>query len=208
MTIALGVLASGRGSNFQAILDAIHQGTLDAIVKVVISNKADALVLERSRSHQIPGIFLDPKPFAQKENSREAYDQAVGQVLQEHRVDAVVLAGYMRIVTSVLIRQFPWKIFNIHPSLLPAFPGLHAQRQALEWGAKVSGCSVHFVTEGVDEGPVIIQEAVPILDHDTEESLSERILKREHEIFPKALQWFAEGRLSRDGRRVSLIHSV
>lgn len=207
MTVALGVLASGRGSNFQAILDAIQQGRLDAVVKVVISNKSSALALERGRSHQVPSIFIDPKPFAQSENPREAYDVAVGQVLEEHGVEAVVLAGYMRIVTPVLIRQFPWKMFNIHPSLLPAFPGLHAQRQALEWGAKVSGCSVHFVTEGVDEGPVIIQSAVSVLDQDTEESLSARILEQEHEILPKVLQWYAEGRLRRDGRRVTVISS-
>ena len=207
MTVALGVLASGRGSNFQAILDAIQQGRLDAVVKVVISNKSSALALERGRSHQVPSIFIDPKPFAQSENPREAYDAAVGQVLEEHGVEAVVLAGYMRIVTPVLIRQFPWKMFNIHPSLLPAFPGLQAQRQALEWGAKVSGCSVHFVTEGVDEGPVIIQSAVSVLDQDTEESLSARILEQEHEILPKALQWYAEGRLRRDGRRVTVISS-
>ena len=207
MTVALGVLASGRGSNFQAILDAIQQGRLDAVVKVVISNKSSALALERGRSHQVPSIFIDPKPFAQSDNPREAYDVAVGQVLEEHGVEAVVLAGYMRIVTPVLIRQFPWKMFNIHPSLLPAFPGLQAQRQALEWGAKVSGCSVHFVTEGVDEGPVIIQSAVSVLDQDTEESLSARILEQEHEILPKALQWYAEGRLRRDGRRVTVISS-
>jgi len=207
VTVALGVLASGRGSNFQAILDAIQQGRLDAVVKVVISNKSSALALERGRSHQVPSIFIDPKSFAQSENPREAYDVAVGQVLEEHGVEAVVLAGYMRIVTPVLIRQFPWKMFNIHPSLLPAFPGLHAQRQALEWGAKVSGCSVHFVTEGVDEGPVIIQSAVSVLDQDTEESLSARILEQEHEILPKVLQWYAEGRLRRDGRRVTVISS-
>lgn len=207
MTVALGVLASGRGSNFQAILDAIHKGTLDAVVKVVLSNKASALALERGQTHKIPSIFLDPKPFAESQNPREAYDGAVGQVLQEHGVEAVVLAGYMRIVTPVLIRQFPWKIFNIHPSILPSFPGLHAQRQALEWGAKVSGCSVHFVTEGVDEGPVIIQSAVPVLEGDTEESLSARILEQEHVALPRALQWFAEGRLARDGRKVTVLPS-
>ena len=204
MTVALGVLASGRGSNLQAILDAIHRGALDAKVKIVVSNKASALALERARAHQIPAVFVDPKPFAQSENSREVYDGAISQVLKEHGVEAVVLAGYMRIVTPVLIRQFPWKMFNIHPSLLPSFPGLHAQRQALEWGAKVSGCSVHFVTEGVDEGPVILQVAVPVLDQDTEETLSERILEQEHVAFPRALQWFAEGRLCRDGRRVTV----
>ncbi len=207
MTLALGVLASGRGSNFQAVLDAVQNGTLDATVKVVVSNKASAMALERGRARQIPAIFIDPKSFAESQNPREAYDPAVGKVLQEHGVEAVVLAGYMRIVTPVLIRQFPWKIFNIHPSILPSFPGLHAQRQALEWGAKVSGCTVHFVTEGVDEGPVIIQMVVPVLDGDTEETLSSRILEKEHEALPKALQWFAKGRLVRDGRRVSVISS-
>ncbi|MDR4495341.1 MAG: phosphoribosylglycinamide formyltransferase [Nitrospirales bacterium] len=207
MTLALGVLASGRGSNFQAILDAIHKGTLDAVVKVVLSNKSSALALERGRTHRIPSIFLDPKPFAESQDPRDAYDRAVGQVLHEHGVEAVVLAGYMRIVTPALVRQFPWKIFNIHPSILPSFPGLHAQRQALEWGAKVSGCSVHFVTEGVDEGPVIIQMTVPVLEDDTEESLSARILEQEHVAFPKALQWFAQGRLAREGRRVTVLPS-
>lgn len=207
MTVALGVLASGRGSNLQALLDAIQKGTLDAVVKVVLSNKVSALALERGRAHQIPSIFLDPKPFTESQDPREAYDVAAGQVLHEHGVEAVVLAGYMRIVTPALIRQFPWKIFNIHPSLLPSFPGLHAQRQALEWGAKVSGCSVHFVTEGVDEGPVIIQTAVPVLEGDTEESLSARILEQEHVALPRALQWFAEGRLAQDGRRVTVVPS-
>lgn len=207
MTVALGILASGRGSNLQAILDAIRNGTLDAVVKVILSNKESAMALERGRTHRIPSVFLDPKPFAESPNPREAYDVAVGQVLQRHGVEAVVLAGYMRIVTPALIRQFPWKILNIHPSLLPAFPGLHAQRQALEWGAKVSGCSVHFVTEGVDEGPVIIQRIVPVLEDDTEESLSARILEQEHEALPRALQWFAEGRLVRDGRKVTVVRS-
>ena len=207
MALALGVLISGRGSNLLAILDAIQEGRLDAIVKVVVSNKANAVGLERAKERGIQAVFMDPKPFAQKENSREAYDVAVGTLLQEHGVECVVLAGYMRIVTPALIRMFPWKMLNIHPSLLPAFPGLDAQRQALEWGAKVSGCSVHFVTEGVDEGPIICQKAVAINEEDTVETLSGRILEQEHHLYPQALQLMAQERLQVEGRTVRVLHS-
>ena len=205
MALALGVLISGRGSNLLAILDAIQEGRLDAIVKVVVSNKANAVGLERAKERGIQTVFMDPKPFAQKENSREAYDVAVGTLLQEHGVECVALAGYMRIVTPALIRMFPWKMLNIHPSLLPAFPGLDAQRQALEWGAKVSGCSVHFVTEGVDEGPIICQTAVAINEEDTVETLSARILEQEHQLYPQALQLMAQGRLQIEGRTVQVL---
>ena len=205
MTLALGVLISGRGSNLVAILDAIQQGTLDANVKVVVSNKANAPGLDLAKNRGIQTVFLDPKPFAQEDNPREAYDLAVGTLLQEHGVECLVLAGYMRIVTPALIRMFPWKILNIHPSLLPAFPGLDAQRQALEWGAKVSGCSVHFVTEGVDEGPIICQKAVVINEEDTVETLSARILEEEHELYPQVLQFMAQGRLKVEGRTVRIL---
>ncbi len=205
MALALGVLISGRGSNLLAILDAIQEGKLDAIVKVVVSNKANAPGLERAKERGIQTMFIDPKPFAQKENPREAYDLAVGKILQEHKVECVALAGYMRIVTPALIRMFPWKILNIHPSLLPAFPGLNAQRQALEWGAKVSGCSVHFVTEGVDEGPIICQKAVAINEEDNVETLSTRILVQEHQLYPQALQFMAQRRLKVEGRTVRIL---
>lgn len=205
MALALGVLISGRGSNMQAILDAIQEGTLDATVKVVISNKAMAAGLEHAKERGIQTEFIDPKPFAEENNPREAYDGAVVKVLQAHGVECVVLAGYMRIVTPALIRMFPSKILNIHPSLLPAFPGLDAQRQALEWGAKVSGCSVHFVTEGVDEGPIICQKAVAIHEADTVETLSARILEQEHQLYPQALQLMAQAKLQVEGRTVRIL---
>jgi phosphoribosylglycinamide formyltransferase-1 len=188
-----------------AILDAIQEGTLDAAVKVVVSNKAKAAGLVLAKERGIKSVFLDPKPFAQEDNAREAYDLAVGKVLKEHGVECVVLAGYMRIVTPALIRMFPSKMVNIHPSLLPAFPGLDAQRQALEWGTKVSGCSVHFVTEGVDEGPIICQKAVVIDEADTVETLSARILEQEHQLYPQALQFMAQGRLQIKGRTVNVL---
>lgn len=205
MALALGILISGRGSNMMAILDAIQEGSLDATVKVVISNRALAEGLVRAKERGIQTKFIDPKTFAEQPNPREAYDVAVVQVLQAFGVECVVLAGYMRIVTHALIRMFPSKILNIHPSLLPAFPGLHAQRQALEWGAKVSGCSVHFVTEGLDEGPIICQKAVPIKEEDTEETLSARILEQEHKLYPEALQWLAQGKLKVEGRAVRIL---
>ncbi len=207
MPLALGVLISARGSNLMAILDAIDLGKLDASVKVVVSNKANAAGLVRARERGVETVFLDPKEFVQEVNSRESYDSAVCTVLGEHGVECVALAGYMRIVTPVLIRKFPWKILNIHPSLLPAFPGLHAQRQALKWGAKVSGCTVHFVTEGVDEGPIIGQVAVSIVENETVETLSAKILEQEHQLYPRALQFMAEGRLTRENRMVR-IHSL
>jgi len=205
VALALGVLISGRGSNLLAILNAIQEGKLDATVNVVVSNKIKAPGLELAKERSVQTVFLDPKAFVQEANSREVYDLAVGKVLQEHGVECVVLAGYMRIVTPALIRMFPWKILNIHPSLLPAFPGLNAQRQALEWGVKVSGCSVHFVTEGVDEGPIICQKAVAIKEEDTVETLSARILEQEHELYPQALQFMAQGRLQLAGRTVRVL---
>ena len=205
MALALGILISGRGSNMLAILDAIQEGRLNANVKVVVSNRAKAPGLEEAQKRGVQTLYLDPKPFVQENNPREAYDLAVGNLLKEHGVQCVALAGYMRIVTPVLIRMFSSKMLNIHPSLLPAFPGLDAQRQALEWGAKVSGCSVHFVTEGVDEGPIICQEAVPISENDTVETLSARILEQEHQLYPRALQLMAQGKLQVEGRAVRIL---
>jgi phosphoribosylglycinamide formyltransferase-1 len=200
--LRLGVLASGRGSNLQAIIDAIEAGSLAAQIVVVVSNKQNAQALERARKHGVPAVFLDPKPCAGRPDSRETYDRAILEVLQKYDVELVLLAGYMKIVTPVLINAYQNRMMNIHPSLLPAFPGLDAQKQALEWGVKLAGCTVHFVTEGVDEGPIIIQAAVPVLDEDTPETLALRILEQEHRIYPRAVQLYAEGRLQVEGRCV------
>jgi phosphoribosylglycinamide formyltransferase-1 len=185
-------------------MNAIQTGSIAASIAVVVSNKKEAPGLERAQSQGIKGVFIDPKEFAQTPNSREAYDQAIVKVLEDHAVQLVILAGYMRILTPVLIKAYPWRIMNIHPSLLPSFPGLAAQQQALDWGVKVSGCTVHFVTEKVDEGPTIIQAAVPVEESDTAETLSARILEQEHRIYPQAIQLFAEGCLEIHGRQVRL----
>lgn len=200
--LRVAVLASGRGSNLQAVIDGIEAGQVQAQIVAVISNKKDAVALERARKHGLKDLFVDPKPFAGKPDSREAYDRALLEILQQHGVELVLLAGYMKIVTAVLVNAYADRMMNIHPSLLPSFPGLEVQKKAIEWGCKLAGCTVHFVTEGVDEGPIIIQAAVPILDTDTSETLSARILVQEHNIYPRAVQLFAEGRLRVDGRRV------
>jgi phosphoribosylglycinamide formyltransferase-1 len=198
--LRLAVLASGRGSNLQAIIDAIEKGRLRAVLAVVISNKAEAQALERARKHGAPAVFLDPKATP----GREAYDAVILEQLRKHEAELVALAGYMKIVTRVLLDAYPNRIMNIHPSLLPAFPGLAAQQQALDWGVKLSGCTVHFVEEGVDSGPIIRQAAVPVLEGDTAESLEARVLTEEHRIYPEAIQLFAEGRLTVEGRRVRI----
>jgi phosphoribosylglycinamide formyltransferase-1 len=200
--LRVAVLASGRGSNLQAIIDAIEAGQVQAQIVAVISNKKDAVALERARKHGLVDIFVDPKPLAGRPDSREAYDQSLLKILQQHEVELVLLAGYMKIVTAVLVNAYANRMMNIHPSLLPSFPGLDVQKKAIDWGCKLAGCTVHFVTEGVDEGPIIIQAAVPILDDDTPETLAARILVQEHKIYPRAVQLFAEGRLQVDGRRV------
>ena len=200
--LRVAVLASGRGSNLQAIIDAIEAGQAKAKIVAVISNKKDAAALERARKHGLPDLFVDPKPFAGRPDGREAYDRALLEVLEKNDVDLVLLAGYMKIVTAVLVNAYANRMMNIHPSLLPAFPGLDVQKKAIEWGCKLSGCTVHFVTEGVDEGPIILQAAVPILDNDTPETLAARILVQEHKIYPCAVQLFAEGRLRVEGRHV------
>jgi phosphoribosylglycinamide formyltransferase 1 len=200
--LRVAVLASGRGSNLQAIIDAIEAGEVQAKIVAVISNKKDAVALERARRHGLPDLFVDPKPFAGRPDSREAYNHALLEVLAKHEVELVLLAGYMKIVTSTLVKAYANRMMNIHPSLLPSFPGLDVQKKAIEWGCKLAGCTVHFVTEGVDEGPIILQAAVPILDDDTAETLAARILIQEHKLYPRAVQLFAEGRLRVDGRRV------
>jgi phosphoribosylglycinamide formyltransferase-1 len=197
--IKIGVLVSSRGSNLQAIIDNIQKGTLSAELTVVISDQADAYALERARKHNIPAVHISAKGYRSK---REEYDALLVNELQKRNVDLVCLAGFMRIITPVLIKAFSNRILNIHPALLPAFPGLHVQKKALEHGVKFSGCTVHFVDEGMDTGPIIIQAVVPILDNDSEDSLSERILAQEHTIYSRAIQLFAEGRLRIEGRRV------
>jgi phosphoribosylglycinamide formyltransferase 1 len=200
--LRVAVLASGRGSNLQAIIDAIESGQVQAQIVAVLSNKKDAVALERARKHGLNDLFIDPKPFAGRPDNREAYDRSLLEVLQQHEVELVLLAGYMKIVTAVLVNAYANRMMNIHPSLLPSFPGLDVQKKAIDWGCKLAGCTVHFVTEGVDEGPIIIQAAVPILDADTSETLAGRILLQEHKIYPRAVQLFAEDRLRVDGRRV------
>ena len=196
------MLASGRGSNLQAVIDAIEAGTVQAKIVAVISNKKEAPALERARRHGLSALFVDPNPYAGRPDSREAYDRELLDALRRHDVGLVLLAGYMKIVTRVLVEAFANRMMNIHPSLLPSFPGLDVQKKAIEWGCKLAGCTVHFVTEGVDEGPIILQAAVPILDDDTPDTLAARILQQEHTIYPRAVQLFAEGRLRVEGRRV------
>lgn len=203
-TISLGVMASGRGSNLQSILDAIATGRLDAKVAVVISDRADANALERARVAGVPAKHLDPKAFP----GREAHDAAAADLLRGTGVELVALAGYMRLITRALLDAFPNRIINVHPSLLPAFPGLHAQRQAIDYGVKLAGCTVHFVTEGIDTGAIILQAAVPIRADDTEATLADRILAEEHRLLPEALQLYAEGRVSIEGRRVRIAPPV
>lgn len=200
--LRVAVLASGRGSNLQAIIDGIESNQVQATIVAVISNKKDAVALDRARKHGIKDLFVDPKPFAGQPDSREAYDRALLAMLQQHDVELVLLAGYMKIVTAVLVNAYANRMMNIHPSLLPSFPGLDVQKKAIEWGCKLAGCTVHFVTEGVDEGPIILQAAVPILDEDSPETLAARILVQEHKLYPRAVQLFAEGRLRVEGRRV------
>lgn len=196
--LRLGVLASGSGSNLQAIIDSIEAGTLPAEIAIVVSDKSEAYALKRADKHRIETAVIDTRGFG----SMEEFDAELVRLLKRHKIDLVVLAGFMRIVTRVLINAFPMRIMNIHPALLPSFPGLHVQKKAIEYGAKFSGCTVHFVDEGVDTGPIIIQAVVPVLDDDTEETLSARIIKEEHMIYPYAVKLFAEGRLEVKDRRV------
>lgn len=200
MSRTLGVLISGRGSNLQAILNAIGEGRLDARVGVVVSNQAEARGLERANEAGVPTAVVSHKNYA----SREQFDEAVLAQLKAHDVGVVCLAGFMRILSPVLVRAFPDRILNIHPSLLPAFVGLHAQRQALEHGVKVSGCTVHLVDEELDHGPILLQAAVPVEEGDTEETLSARILEREHELYPKAIQLVLDGKVRVPGKRARI----
>lgn len=196
--LKIGVLASGRGSNFQSIIDSIEAGRINAKVGLLVVDKAGAYALERAKNHNIPHEFIDPKGFTDKDTF---YVRIVDR-MRSHGVGLVVLAGFMRIVRKPLLDAFPNRVMNIHPALLPAFPGLHGQGDAVDYGVKVSGCTVHFVDEGMDTGPVIIQAVVPVYDDDTEDSLSSRILKQEHRIYPEAISLFADGRLELRGRKV------
>jgi len=201
MAMKVGVLVSGSGTNLQALLDAERTGTLaPAEIACVVANRPGARALARAEAAGKPGITIDHKAFA----TREAFEQAVLSALAEHAVEAVVLAGFMRVLTAHFLGRFPDRILNIHPSLLPAFPGVEAQRQALEHGAKVTGATVHFVDVGLDAGAIVLQAAVPVSDDDTFETLRDRILEREHDILPRAVSLLAAGRLVRDGRRVRI----
>lgn len=198
--LKLGVLASGRGSNFQSIINAINSRRMIAEIVVLITDNASAFAIERAKKHGIEYLVISPKEYS----SGDDFFVKIAEELKKRDAGLVILAGFMRIVRKPLIDAFPNLIMNIHPALLPAFPGLHGQRQALEYGVKISGCTVHFVDEGMDTGPIIIQAAVPLLQDDTEETLSERILKLEHEIYPEAIRLFSEGRIDVEGRRVRI----
>jgi phosphoribosylglycinamide formyltransferase-1 len=193
----IGVLVSGRGSNLQALLDAARREDLGGEVAVVVSNVEGAFGLERARQAGIPAVFRDHR--GQK---RESYDAGIVEILRAHQVDLVCLAGFMRLLSPVFVRAFPGRIVNIHPALLPAFPGLDAQRQAWEHGAKVSGATVHLVDEGLDSGPIVAQEAVSVLSSDTAQTLADRILEAEHRLYPRAVRILLEGRYRIQGRRV------
>jgi phosphoribosylglycinamide formyltransferase 1 len=193
----LGVLVSGRGSNLQALIDAARRGELGGEVGVVVSNVETALALQHAREAGIPAVFRDHRG-----KKREDFDAEIVDILRAHRVDLVCLAGFMRLLSPVFIRAFPGRILNIHPALLPAFPGLDAQRQAFEHGAKVSGATVHLVDEGLDSGPIVAQEAVKVLSSDTPETLAARILEVEHCLYPRAVRLMLEGRCRVQGRRV------
>ncbi|HVP58571.1 MAG TPA: phosphoribosylglycinamide formyltransferase [bacterium] len=201
--IRIGVLVSGRGSNLQAIIDSIRSRRLDAEIAVVISDVADAPALDRARAAGIEARYVTPGP--KRSRLSDDAEAEIISILDGADVGLVALAGFMRILSPAFVRHFRHRIVNIHPALLPSFPGLHVQKQALDYGVKFSGCTVHFVNEGVDTGPIIIQAAVPVLDDDTEQSLSERILREEHRIYTEAIKLFAEGRLKIDGRRVTVL---
>jgi len=201
VTLSVGVLVSGGGSNLQALIDRIESGILDARISTVISNVPGVKGLERAAKHGIPSQVLPHHDYP----NRRAYDQALVRSLEQADVEAVILAGFMRVVGPDLLAAFPRRVLNIHPALLPAFPGLHAQKQAAAHGVRLAGCTVHFVDEQVDHGPIIIQAAVPAQSGDDVDSLGARILALEHRIYPQAVQWLAQGRLKIQGRQVVLL---
>lgn len=196
----IGVLISGRGSNLQSLIDNVKSRYIDGEIVVVISDVEDAYGLERAKDAGIPAVFIDPKG-----KKREDFDAEMAEVLDEHKVGLVCLAGYMRILGNDFVRRYAGRAMNIHPALLPSFPGLDAQDQAFRHGVKVSGCTVHFIDEGVDSGPIIIQRAVPVEEDDDEHTLAVRILEQEHKIYPEAVSLFAQGRLRIEGRRVHVL---
>ncbi|MDD3655752.1 MAG: phosphoribosylglycinamide formyltransferase [Atribacterota bacterium] len=189
--ISIAVLVSGRGSNLQAIINAIKKGRINGEIKLVLCDNPRAYALQRAKKNNIKIQVVHYKMFS----SKEEYEQEIIKHLDSNKIDLIVLAGYMRLLSPSFVKKYHYRIINIHPALLPAFPGLHAQRQALEYGVKVSGCTVHFVDEGVDSGPIILQKAVEVKQFDDEESLSRRILKYEHQLLPRAIQLFAQGKI-------------
>lgn len=198
----IGILGSGNGSNAQSIIDAINAGTLNARVVCIISDVANAYILERARRHNVPAYAVDCSPFKTKLEGEG--EQRVISLLRYHKADLVALAGFMRIVKRGLLGAFPNRIVNIHPSLLPSFPGLQAWKQALDYGVKITGCTVHFVNEGTDTGPIIVQRSVPVLPTDTPETLHARIQEQEHIAYPEALRLIESGRIIIEGRRTVL----
>ncbi len=199
--INIAVLVSGRGTNLQAIINAIKRGAIAGKIKIVLSDNPDAYALKRAKRNDIKARVVNYKSFSGKEE----YEQEVMQQLDNYKIDLIVLAGYMRILGSGFIEKYRYRIINIHPALLPAFPGLNAQRQALKYGVKISGCTVHFVDEGMDSGPIILQKAIKVKQSDDEESLSKRILKYEHQLLPRAIQLFAQNKIQiLDNRRVHI----
>ncbi|MGD0584256.1 MAG: phosphoribosylglycinamide formyltransferase [Oryzomonas sp.] len=199
--VMLAVLVSGNGTNLQAVIDRIEAREINARIACVVSDRQDAFALKRAEQHGIPTIIHEIGAYA----SRRAYDIALVEILRNHDVQLVLLAGFMRILTDVMVDAFPHAIMNIHPALLPAFPGLHAQQQALEYGVRYTGCTVHFVDIGTDTGPIILQAVVPVEADDTEETLAARIQKEEHRIYPEAVRLFCAGKISMNGRRVRIL---
>ncbi|HUH65259.1 MAG TPA: phosphoribosylglycinamide formyltransferase [Syntrophales bacterium] len=202
--VKLGILASGSGSNLQAIIDNIENGRLDGEIKVVICNNDDAYALIRAKKHNIPSVVIRHSEF----KNREDFDRKMVDVLKSFSVELVVMAGFMRLLTPLFLNTFPLRVMNIHPAILPAFPGTHAQKRAADYGVRFSGCTVHFADEGVDSGPIIIQAVVPVYDDDTEDTLGARILKEEHRIFSQAIQFYAERRIEIIGRKVIIKDSA
>ena len=199
--VRLAVLVSGNGTNLQAVIDSIESREINARIACVVSNRQDAFALKRAEQHGIKAIIHEFGAYA----SRLEYDTALVEILRDHGVQLVLLAGFMRILTDVMINAFPHAILNVHPALLPAFPGLNAQQQALEYGVRFTGCTVHFVDRGTDTGPIILQSVVPVREDDTEETLAARIQQEEHRIYPEAVQLFCAGKICVNGRRVRIL---
>lgn len=196
----LGILASGRGTDLQSIIDATQRGEVHAKIGVVLSDKPDAYALVRAKQAGISAVCVNRKLY----DGREPFEEALIQELEAKGVTLVVLAGFMRILTPLFVRHYKGRILNIHPALLPSFPGAHAHRDVLAYGVKVSGCTIHFVDEGTDSGPIIAQATVPVHDDDTEETLGARVLAEEHRLYPQVIEWYCEGRLHVDGRKVHI----